>query len=989
MRSFAFFFFLFFSSSLWAQSFTSPSDWTVENVSPARLELQSVDSWLKIEASALTEVTPCRLLLREPLEVPVGCELVWEGTAENVAAIFVRVLAEDAKGNRFLFFPTSRSFCRRGMFLNGYFQGALFRHGEVLFRTEGMRAFRRETFEPLPDSKERIPTAPLRVLGLEFTGEGLNDPKSNVFYFRGFRLTDVTHASSKLYYQFQDVECFGELSGPPSVSYGDFSDLHHLGWDRVNVRWTLRDRFDGEPTVSGSDVLMLDDSPNVLPRVLQMTRRVTFPAQEPGTYWIHVKYEALRKGKSVAEREQDFRLFVIQRDGKRAGSDDSRTVTIPREPVVIPKVEIPEAAEEEPLIYFEAHAGRDHEQEKIRKAMRAVRGITRNFEIHVRWSDVEKTPGVYDFTTMDELFMLARELGTRLQLDVSFDPPEWVPSHYTQNAEGEIFGHSTYLFHGARLNTYHSPVIRPAALEFVRQVVAHFHEKPELLSYYFLIEHPGEAPYRSWFEGFDPFTLANYRAYMKNPSIVPPRHGEEATPREWLDWLVFRTRAVESFREECVAIVRSLDRRHFVMMYGGGSDAMTGSGVLSANGGCDGPRGKAFHEIQVVERGLPQRAEEISVGRWSANGLTQLDVSVFAQMLGGGQNSNCKMFFPADPFFAESATLDDFRKEPFSLDRFERFVPIWRELRPARTLAGDVRFFHDQHGELLHSKTTFEGGDSTWCTTMFLESQVPFWVAPGKNWESARLVVLPSNTLETLERPVLDSLVNYVQNGGNLWMFAENGRVCVEFPADDWFLLRRFGFEPPREFRGGNVSVLLKGTEKAGRAANSWLTEPQGETLAVFENQERTPALSVRSFGKGRVFVFWSKEIPPMGEAHASEPSLLRFVSERCGAFLPVECDSRVIWTNLLRDPQTGTYFLLVMRDREMYEPASVEKPPVSASVRLSLEAGPDVKFEVSELIYGTENRSEVSATELQKAGIPVSLRLREVRIYKIKEKNY
>lgn len=1102
--------------------------WVVEQGEKQVMELEQGDGRIVLKVK-LTSKDNVRLMLKEPVDLPDKYELVWNAAAKECRPLFVYALIKDSKGKLFLFHQSSRSFCRNSMFLGGYFAGGLFRHGDVLMRVFGLRDFQRHSFAGPDKNWCSAPVPPLKFVGLELTAER-ERLEENTLNFWNFRLTDIDHKTSKLYYQFNNQECFSELSGLPSLSYGDI-----LGWTGYRaykcengiIDWSVRNDYNGQPFMVGSEEFTFNPE---IPRELEVTRHITFPITTPGTYWVNVKYRARAKGKVAEIGQNDFRLYVINGENKKLppmisadtkiGSSTIRiapeqkqfiwnadekwllpvhfsaangtkcqvlvkdktgkilkqqevvgeadTVVneldlsglpagiyeieatqlkdgdlVDRSQQTIGKKEKDLANEQyklpagvatyeelingkDPLFYFEPHIGNRtaDENKKTMEMMNEVQPITKNIELFARWSDIERLPGLYDFSTLDESLDYARKIGTKIQLHLCFPGPEWLPSHFTQNPEGKIFGHNSYLFHGARLNMYQSELIRLAALEFVKAAVLHFRNHPALQSYYFLIEHPGEAPYKGWYEGFDKFTLRNFRDAMQKKyqkidtanatwrtkfanfaTIQPPYPNSLAANQLWLDWINFREQGVGEFREQCVDIVRKYDPKRMIMMYGHGSEKMKDRGVLTANGGCAKVAQQSLGMIEVADRGMYQRAEEISVTNWRAF-PKQMEMSFYTMMMGGGGNSHCKMFFPVDKYL-KNHSFEDLRKT-CGFDDFEKFIPLWKELRPARSVAGDVRYFVNTHSDCVSRKSTYSGGGDSWFTMFFMNGQVPFWIAPGKDWKNSKLVVLPDTGMRVIEDKVARELADYVKDGGNLLMFASSGRYSMESgnsdldllrsyvkhdlettrkmnsPENDWLLLKHFGFKPPEEPVKQNFRVTPAGVEgtaladyrKMGLLRDIWVTEEgNGKTIATGVLLGKTsPALTMKEYGKGKVFVIWACTQIPSDKSNRYENSLLRGVAEMVGADLPVETSSRLQFINLMKHKDEDIWYVLVFNNNKD------EKDKPEETVKVTL---PDGEYKVSELA-NKKSLGTLSAEKLKKEGLKNKLEPQDIAIYKL-----
>ena len=103
----------------------------------------------------------------------------------------------------------------------------------------------------------------------------------------------------------------------------------------------------------------------------------------------------------------------------------------------------------------------------------------------------------------------------------------------------------------------------------------------------------------------------------------------------------------------------------------------------------------------------------------------------------------------------------------------------------------------------------------------------------------------------------------------------------------------------------------------------------------------------------------------------------MRAVTEMCGADLPTECDSRYFWTNLMKDQNTDTWYLLVMRSPVGKDDAN------TAVVKAKL---PEGNYSITELINGNVEL-EQTAEQMAGEGLQVRLGKREVAIYKLKLK--
>jgi hypothetical protein len=623
-------------------------------------------------------------------------------------------------------------------------------------------------------------------------------------------------------------------------------------------------------------------------------------------------------------------------------------------------------------------------------------GVSRAAEIQTSWNECEPLQGVYDFSVIDGVLDEAAARGIRCFVTFApLAPPEWVPSHFTRDAEGYRFGHTAYLFHGGRFNLFQDPQGRRAALDYLRALVLHVRNHPGLLGYFYISEHSGEAPWAGWYEGFDPDTLANFRAAMRKryrtiaranrawgtafgsfDAVRPPSVRDEAPMAFRRDWLLFRRNGIYDFILESAKTIRDLDPHRIVMVYLDGVintrlSELAAFGVISANGGCAVPE-STFLQGAYAEAGVPQRAEEISCTQWSWIPF-QLDRSLFNMMGGGGANGHWKMFIPQDAKFA------DLRREPHSLDRFESFIPLWRELREARPVFGDIRIWAGFEGQLVRSRSVNTAGLDCggWEARAFLDAQLPLGMNATPAWKKAKCVLVsPGQTI--LSAAEADDLARFARKGGTLFLTADSGRRIIGHEGEDWCLLRRLGFGAPLS-EAWDVRHDLQAD-----AAGAWADRgdlrvnvrtsfepPQDAGEALLRRlDDGVPGLTRKRVGKGRAYVLWYNAVVPHGESgREASGSFFREIARDAGAALPVETSTRLFWTHLLRKGADTWYLLVTSRDQV----------PDAGTIRLSL---PDGDYRVSEAITG-RGFPGTSAAALAETGFETRLGYNEVQVWR------
>ncbi len=627
--------------------------------------------------------------------------------------------------------------------------------------------------------------------------------------------------------------------------------------------------------------------------------------------------------------------------------------------------------------------------------------LSREISLPVPWKDVEPLPGVYDWSAVDRFL----DYADRKRLQVILNPeyradsvPEWIPSVYEEDPEGNLFGHNIYLFHGARPNMFHADAFRKPLMAFIAGLADRYRNHPALLGYYTCLEHPGDAPYRGWVEGYSPESRQAWIAYAKEKwqtlAAVNARwqtrfkswddvdHPDRASTskRYRLDWLLFRTLSFEGFLQEIVATLRERDNHRLIIVYGDGVEDLAwfrDRGCISANGGS--------HDVMqwgtYAQHGLqnyPMRTEDHSPGNWSGYFPMQMDASVFAMMAGGGVNAHARAFVRTKIPWEEYTNAETGR------GRFKRFQPIWEELR--QTTAQPIETFVYNTMESYLTTTTYKGYyNDPWLVINLHAAHLPFSYGSRELWSQGKLLVL-TNQRTVLEESALQEITEYAKNGGTVFMQADYGRHNVDNPDEEWALLKRFGFTPPadavqkdRRLRAIPVpNELFRAQAESFVLRDPWKVPVQDDlqTAATFDPEQKQAAVSWKSFGQGKVAVLWAQTIVPPMNAGRSHP-FLRDVATWAGVELYSQASTDLLWTNFLIGKDGKTFYGLIHNGSWQGNP----KGTVSGSVQwLKLPVG---RYRVTELISG-QNLGVHDAAALRTTGLPAQLAPRELAIWKM-----
>jgi len=638
--------------------------------------------------------------------------------------------------------------------------------------------------------------------------------------------------------------------------------------------------------------------------------------------------------------------------------------------------------------------------------------ITHDIEYNTPWSILEPLPGVYDWEEMDLFLAKAKEKDLQVLIWPGFwgEEPQWLSSIPTQAKDGRIFFDFVYDFYGVRQDYSNTPALQKPLLEALRSVVVHTRDNPAVQGYFVIQELPADAPFMNWMSGYGAMEKASYRqelqALYKDPKVLSERWGrtvtsfdtaeppaENASPREWLDWLTLRAGTYDRFMQKLIGAVRKEDPLRPIFVYGDlfGVDLKSADfpslGCAKANGGSH----DAMHPFSISQIGLNgvlQRTEDHWPGKWTGYFPEVLDASVFAMSYGGGLGMNCKHYmFTYLPEIGKDKypTFDDLRKAPYSLDRFEKFMPIWTAMRPASRMPVEVLELLDTQAGLLTNKALNRNG--LWdgeAQLAFYRSQVNFGADEFPGVARAKLIPMIKSHLEMLTRERIDQIKKYVEDGGHILIVPNSGRRCVETPTEDWVLLKELGFAPPSSpdmVKGGSKGVPVEGQTFSPKLESFvvrglWPHEVvEGEHIvANSSRQTSTPLLTWKSFGKGKAAVLWGEKLIPRGQDGESG-NLLRAAADWAGVEEVMASTEPALWMNMLHDEKNGKYFGLAHAGQWQSKPDTVSE----GIVRYRVDS--KKSYEITELISG-RNLGKLSGEKIWQDGLPVKLSPREVAIF-------
>jgi hypothetical protein len=651
--------------------------------------------------------------------------------------------------------------------------------------------------------------------------------------------------------------------------------------------------------------------------------------------------------------------------------------------------------------------------------MEQANTVSTDMEYVFPWGIAEPLPGVYDWEEPDKVMDYASQMG----LSILYWPgirhsPEWLPSDFSKNQDGKIFFDFAYNFHGGRLNYWNSDEIKKYVLRYIKNCVLRYRNHPVLQGYFYAMELPGDAPFMGWIEGYSDKTISNFQNEMqkkyKDISIANQAWGtkfkkwDQLAPAEkgsskkyWLDWLKFREVSIDNFFEDLVKETRKLDSQKLIALYcdfpkiSFTYEKLKKYGCMIANGGAH----NAIHPFAHSELGLAgihERMEDHWPGVWTGYFPTVLESSIFAMSFVGGKGMHCKSYiftYLQSQHRKNKATgdlkFDELRRHPYSLDRYEKLIPIMTELKNARRLPVEIRELMDIESFWVEKQNTYKGGYfDAYAQVTCYENHLNFGAGPINIADKGKIMLMIKNHLNYLTSSTIKKIVNFVHNGGTLILRADAGRYCIEKPDADWVLLKEFGFASPEKNSQSKAQAkaIMLGNKAQNselfRLQNPWSIKPVSSTeiLADFVSPLKTPAITARNFGKGRVIVIWGSSIIPPRFAGKDNFTFLRELCSIAGVKPAFNADTPFFWMNMLKNKQEETYYGLVLCG-VIWE----NNPKEKISSKVYFQQIPAGTYEVTELISGKKLPS-LTSEQLKNNGIELSLEPRGVVIYRFKK---
>jgi hypothetical protein len=548
-------------------------------------------------------------------------------------------------------------------------------------------------------------------------------------------------------------------------------------------------------------------------------------------------------------------------------------------------------------------------------------------------NDFEILPGVFDYSLLDQMMNIAADYGCKITVrfahsDLHHGYYRW--GKFSRQLSADSIEPGDGISYGAYAAT------DPGLLKFwadANHAVYKRYCEHTAFEGYFIMKPAGEwtvvdQPWDGTAAGYSPVTAASFRDYLKKrlhlslaqlnkrwgityksyAEVMPPMPSFElgAAPdlsMKWLDFVRFKADIQKyAWVEPLIEDIRSYDDKRVIIVYGSPSENMHLAGKLDyCHNGGNHSLNRRGEYVEPWKKGkIGWITEPIHPHGWGANndpgkGGWVLDVSTWTMLTqAGGGGANLHVYsYTGKPTPRRFGGF-------FAFDRYQRFIPILRELHDANLIMqpADVAVHQDRESLYTKHRTTFGARleDLKRWLELLNEDAVP----------NANLSAFPDRSFKLVVPNILDEVISlkslrrYEQlvkhDGAKMIISANTGKYVPELGTAPFQLLNSFGISlPDKDYVStGHVSAsALDGNPlfDAGRKIEfqtlttmreqkaspevrkafwqykyRWLPEtdyfgyypaqkPNGKILARFP--DGGAALSLHTVGKGEVLVFW------------------------------------------------------------------------------------------------------------------------------------
>ncbi len=642
------------------------------------------------------------------------------------------------------------------------------------------------------------------------------------------------------------------------------------------------------------------------------------------------------------------------------------------------------------------------------------------FRVRADWDKIERVPGVYDFTLVDQVIDQVIKQGGKVILELRCEAPAWLD----YESQLDSYGRADIWRAGkiGRMPSIWSPGMLEHIRDFAETAAKRYCDNPGIAAYH-LWGLPGSLDWtnldRPWLGIQVDYSNAAlqkfHELYGKEVPGIPRSSNDFSGPDlslAWRRWVEFRRLGLENYMiDYMVKPLRNIDPERCIIGYYG-LDFASPRLASSARdlrwrrhtGGCGliyQTQIGAMRALSDIGKPYPQ---EVHLMTPTAAELEQATSQISVV---GGQGLNWNYYW-----------RDTIRTGAWTSERNEGLAawqslwrPLWQELRDAElTQAPTVAVLNSWSTMQYLHRSFFPLRQDDLVTrlaaSLYRDGIWPAWFsenAPPDILSKRKLLIVPASGAQVIPQATADMIARFVQNGGKVLMFPDSGRYVVEEAQNEFALLKRLGWQGPlpqiaksEETEDGNSgfarlaadnktltfdknSLLAKlGTLKVNNPCAIAKVGPEVQVEGRFT--DGAPAVLRWRYGKGEVlFVAGQPE-------WQQTPGFLGLVADNAGCARQVSASKPYLLINDLTKGKDR--YLIVHRLPDSYRPHT---PELTAAVLDKFPAedltwylkGLDGKYTLTEVSLPDRPRRTVTGAELA-AGIAVNMKMCQTRVFQL-----
>jgi len=642
------------------------------------------------------------------------------------------------------------------------------------------------------------------------------------------------------------------------------------------------------------------------------------------------------------------------------------------------------------------------------------------FRVRADWDKIERVPGVYDFTLVDQVIDQVIKQGGKVILELRCEAPAWLDyeSQLDSCGRADIWRAGKI----GRMPSIWSPGMLDHIRDFAVIAAKRYCDNPGIAAYH-LWGLPGSLDWtnldRPWLGIQVDYSHAAlqkfHELYGREVPGIPRSSNDFSGPDlslTWRRWVEFRRLGLENYMiDYMVKPLRQIDPERCIIGYYGLDFASPRLAASARDlkwrrhtGGCGliyQTQIGAMRALSDIGKPYPQ---EVHLMTPTASELEQATSQI---SVGGGQGLNWNYYW-----------RDTIRTGAWTPERNEGLAawqslwrPLWQELRDAElTQAPTVAVLNSWSTMQYLHRSFFALRQDDMVTrlaaSLYRDGIWPAWFsenAPADVLNNRKLLIVPASGAQVIPQATADMIAKFVQKGSKVLLFPDSGRYVVEEAQNEFALLKRLGWQGPlpqiakgEETEDGNSGFARLAAESkiltidrksplaklgALKVNNPCVIANIGPEMQVEGRfADGAPALLRWPCGKGEVLFVAGQ--PEWQQA----PGFLGLVADNAGCARQVFASKPYLLVNDLT--KGGDRYLIVHRLPDSFRPHTPELTPAvldkfPAEDMTWYLRGLDGKYTLTEVSLPNRPQRTVSGAELA-AGIAVNMKMCQTRVFQI-----